>query len=382
MASSNSFSALVHEELSWVTSNKKMLGFLFIIPTVILLFISAIYTIGSARDLPVAVIDYDQSYISRLLAKSIDATGAMKVIDGNNQTKTVTDYFLANNVYGVFVIPKGFEADVKHGNKTGVQFYKSSFNLIVSNALLSEANTAVRSISAGIFIQKMQSKGFTGQQALCAAKPVRVNITTLYNPFYNYEVFMVYPVYLAILQIIIAVAGVFLGNQYRRRLFAKEHAPFNTMHLMGIAGIAAFFVTAINVIVSFIINRYLFGVELPGFGIAAFFLIFVYMYVLFTAGNVAGMLLTHRESAVQVIIFFLTPAFILSGYTYPIWGMPKLVQLIAELSPFTHFLRGFISTAYMEETAIGLRQSGILLVLLGVTLLAQAVVLYRKRRTE
>ncbi|MBI2417508.1 MAG: ABC transporter permease [Ignavibacteriales bacterium] len=354
---------------------------MFLLPTVCLLFVSAIYKNGSARELPVAVIDHDNSYISRMIIRSLDATGAIKIVDQTNGGGDVQEYFLRKAVYGVFEIPEGFEADVKHGNRAVVAFYKSSFNLIISNSLLSDANNAVRSISGGILIQKMQSKGFSYQQALVAAKPVRVNITTLYNPWYNYEVFLVYSLYLAILQVILAIGGVFLGNQFRKRLLTEGHAPFNTLHLMFIAFIGSSAVITGNLIISSLISRYLFGVIMPGNSLYAWLLIFLFMYFLFTAGNVAGMLLEHREMAVQVIIFFLTPAFILSGYTYPIWGMPRLVQVLAEISPFTHFLRGYVTVAYMDEPRNAMYQTGILLLLLAVALLLQALVLYRKRRS-
>lgn len=381
MAKSISLYALLREELNWFAGSLKRLAFLFLLPTVCLLFVSAIYKNGSARELPVAVIDHGNSYISRMIIRSIDATGAIKIVNQANGSGEVREYFLRESVYGVFEIPKGFEADVKHGNRAVVAFYKSSFNLIISNSLLSDANNAVRSISGGILIQKMQSKGFTYQQALVAAKPVRVNTTTLYNPWYNYEVFLVYPLYLAILQVVLAIGGVFLGNQFRKRLFAEGHAPFNTLHLMFIAFIGSTAVIMGNLIISSLINRFMFGVIMPGNGVYAWFLIFLFMYFLFTAGNVAGMLLEHREMAVQVIIFFLTPAFILSGYTYPIWGMPQFVQVLAEISPFTHFLRGYITVAYMDEPWNAVNQTGILLLLLAAALLMQALVLYRKRRT-
>jgi ABC-2 type transport system permease protein len=51
--------------------------------------------------------------------------------------------------------------------------------------------------------------------------------------------------------------------------------------------------------------------------------------------------------ATEMAVFINTPAFIFSGYTFPLWGMPKFHAAFAQIMPFTHFLTAFIKVYQM-----------------------------------
>jgi ABC-2 type transport system permease protein len=51
---------------------------------------------------------------------------------------------------------------------------------------------------------------------------------------------------------------------------------------------------------------------------------------------------------VDVALFFTSPAFVFSGFTFPRWAMPWYDQLYADIMPYTHFLDGFIKLYFME----------------------------------
>jgi ABC-2 type transport system permease protein len=45
--------------------------------------------------------------------------------------------------------------------------------------------------------------------------------------------------------------------------------------------------------------------------------------------------------ALDIALFYNSPAFIFSGFTFPILGMPFLDSLWAKFIPYTHFLHAF-----------------------------------------
>ncbi len=67
-------------------------------------------------------------------------------------------------------------------------------------------------------------------------------------------------------------------------------------------------------------------------------------------------LIPKRLFATEVALFILTPAFIYSGLTFPLWAMPQIHQSIAKLIPFTYFLSGFINLYEMGTSLIYLKK--------------------------
>jgi len=55
--------------------------------------------------------------------------------------------------------------------------------------------------------------------------------------------------------------------------------------------------------------------------------------------------------ALDLAIFYNSPAFVFSGFTFPIWAMPWLNSAYAQIIPFTHFLTGFLKI-YQLDTPI------------------------------
>jgi ABC-2 type transport system permease protein len=54
--------------------------------------------------------------------------------------------------------------------------------------------------------------------------------------------------------------------------------------------------------------------------------------------------------AMDIAFFYNSPAFVFSGFTFPVFGMPLLNSTYAEILPYTHFLTGFIKLYQMDSS--------------------------------
>jgi ABC-2 type transport system permease protein len=66
--------------------------------------------------------------------------------------------------------------------------------------------------------------------------------------------------------------------------------------------------------------------------------------LLFIAGNLSigytfSTIAQNQLQAMQMMVFFLLPSILLSGFAFPFRGMPEWAQWIGEVLPNTHFLR-------------------------------------------
>jgi ABC-2 type transport system permease protein len=85
--------------------------------------------------------------------------------------------------------------------------------------------------------------------------------------------------------------------------------------------------------------KYIFGVPMIGSLILLGFALTVYIIANLAVGYTFSTLAQNQLQAMQMTMFFLLPAILLSGFAFPFAGMPLWAQYIGEVLPATHFLR-------------------------------------------
>lgn len=80
----------------------------------------------------------------------------------------------------------------------------------------------------------------------------------------------------------------------------------------------------------------------------------------------------------RLSIFYTVPAFMLSGYTWPLEAMPLWVRNLAQCSPFT-YLAAAVRQLCLSGSCHDLGQRAIVLLLLGIICLPGAAHLYQQR---
>ena len=81
----------------------------------------------------------------------------------------------------------------------------------------------------------------------------------------------------------------------------------------------------------------------------------------------------------DVALFFTSPAFVFSGFTFPRWAMPWYDRFYADIMPYTHFLDGFIKLYFMElPLSYATPEIFKLLVFIGITFPLSIVFFQRK----
>jgi ABC-2 type transport system permease protein len=69
------------------------------------------------------------------------------------------------------------------------------------------------------------------------------------------------------------------------------------------------------------------------------FALSIYVIANLAVGYTFSTLAENQLQAMQMTMFFLLPAILLSGFAFPFSGMPVWAQYIGEALPATHFLR-------------------------------------------
>ncbi|MFA7330597.1 MAG: ABC transporter permease [Candidatus Delongbacteria bacterium] len=349
-------------------------------PLLLFLLLGALYARHQARDLPVGVLDLDRSVLSRQVVRALDATPSLAVTRSVASLEEGLDDLRAGRILGLFELSAGTMSALQAGRPAGVGLYRNTSNLVVGNLLLKDGSAALRTLSLGIALRRQQALG-AGASAATRVQPLRLDARSLHNPATDYEFFLVPGLLGALLFMLALLDGVGACSDERARgtlpdlLRAGGDRPLPALlgkalpHLLRQALLAVL----------------LLALVFPLFGIGSrspwpLLLGWLVLFQWTTLGLACalGLWLPSRLLALEAAVFLGTPAFIFSGYTFPLEAMPVLHRVFARLLPSTPFLEGFIAL-YQKGAGAG-TLAGPLLQLLGFAGLGWGASLWGLRR--
>lgn len=338
-------------EIERISSSKIYMFMLFILPITLFIFLAYIYETGVVRDIPVAVCNSDNGELSRIFVNFIESTGSMKIVKHTVTESELKDEFLKGNISAGFVIPDKFEENIKSGKSSSIVVYNNTMNLITGNTVLRDATTFIKTMSAGILLKKFRSKGLMENEAMGIINPVKIDTRALYNPNYNYLTYLVPGLIPVMLQMIIMLlSSILISSEFTSHTFKELMETSGNRVYAIIAGKAIphlfIYTSIVFAIVGLLYPFY--KIDFSGSIITTilFFILFIsssFFYGLFFSCFGKNYLFTTELS-----LFFNTPAFIFSGFIFPLWAMPVQHTWFAQLMPFTHFIDGYLKISVMN----------------------------------
>ncbi|HOP08361.1 MAG TPA: ABC transporter permease [candidate division Zixibacteria bacterium] len=336
---------VMRREFRRISQRKAFYTLMILVPLVVFSFMFYIYRDKVVIDTPVGIVDLDNSELSRTIVRAVESTRSMKIAEVYSTVNEIKDGMRRGTIQGAFYIPDGLEKDIKNGKSATIVVYKNSSNIIIGNLILKDASTISQTISAGILIKRLEAKGLSPDRALELANPIRVDSHSLYNPGYNYADFLPPGIVMVLLQMLVMVLAVTVineeidegtltelfqtaGNRVSAVMFGKAlaHTAIHTATGLGVLGLLF----------------PLFGITIKGSILLAVPFMIFFIAAGFFPGFLVSCLVRNKFIATDIAAFYNSPAFLFSGYTFPLWAMPSLHYYYAQLLPFTHFLTGFL----------------------------------------
>ena len=355
--------------------NLRTLMIALVAPLSAAIFFLFLYGSEISRNLPVGVYDADRSELSRTLIRYVNASNYMNITEEINSLDKIKTEIQSGNLQAVFVIPKDLEKDIKSGKPSTVVVYKNTSNIVTGNMILKDAATIIRTVSAGIFLKKIEAKGRMKDQAEILANSIKIESKPLFNPNYSYSFFLVPGLIFVTLQLAAMLSSVNISSSSvevnNLGTYIAKLAPHSGIQIINFS------------VLTFII--------LPIFNIILYknFLPILFLYMLLILSSVAlsiliSLIFKKELLRTEVVLLMNTPAFLFCGLTYPLNLMPDFHIWFAQTIPFTHFLEGFLKLFYMDGNVYSVsKQLNILLIYTaGITAASLLVITLKKRKTE
>lgn len=347
----DAFIKVIKREFNRIITRRTLYILYFIVPIFMFVLFAAIYMNSVVRGIPVAIYDEDHSELSYLITRYVASSGSMKIINYANSLEEIKSEFREGNIKGAFYFPSNMEKDIKSGKQSAVSLFINAQNIIISNYLLSDGSKIIKTVSGGILLKKLKSAGLMDEQAMNIINPIKIETSVLYNPNYSYENYLVPGLTtFSIMMIIIVSSVLIISSEFTHNTFKDLVELSRNRISVIILGkiIPHLTVHTVNIIILVGLIFPLFHINNYGSSLSIILFMIFFALVTLSLGIMISSFFHNQMFATELALFIVTPAFIFSGLTYPLWSMPAGFRFIADLIPYTYFLSGYIKIAQMN----------------------------------
>ncbi|MFL9485589.1 ABC transporter permease [Chitinophagaceae bacterium LWZ2-11] len=324
---------------------------LLVMPPILFFFYAFIYQKQSAEHLPVALWDEDHSSVSRQFLFLLEQKKTLQFVKEVKSQDEVQDLIRKGTILGAVHFPKNMENDIKSRHPVNVVVYTNAASLVPAKLIYKEAAQVIITAGSGVILQKFVKTGMNKEKAMALVQPIKLHSYTLYNPDYNYQEYLVPGLITVGLQMIIIMVSVLLLNyEWNTKSIDELYklAKGSASNIIIGKCLAHLTVAWINFILITAIIFPVFGI---GISVATgkFFILFTLLSLACIGiGMMVSALFSDTMLATDIALFYTSPAFVFSGFTFPRWAMPWYDQYYANIMPYTAFLDGFFKVYYMN----------------------------------
>lgn len=182
-------------ELDIILRKNHIYGFFMVgFPLLIVLFFTTLLHDGLPHELPIGVVDQDNSATSRGLVRNLDAMQSSRVM---YRFATVTEARSAmqeGKIYAYLYIPEGTASKLLSGRQPKISYYYTMTCLTAGSMASKDLKTLGMLGSAAVGQATLSAKGVTPRQIKAALQPVNIDAHPIANPegSYNYSLTTVF----------------------------------------------------------------------------------------------------------------------------------------------------------------------------------------------
>jgi len=318
------------------TLRDKRMRVILIIPPIFQLIIFGYAANLDVKHIRTAIRDLDQSVESRDLIGRFGSSKYFDVVSFPNTPKEVKDLIDQGEVAISIEIPTDFSRKLKKGDTATVQIVLDGSESNTALIALGYANQILSEYSTQVLVKRLNRAGMIGFEEAGVELQHRI----WFNPNLESRLFYI-PGVIASIAFLIPIILTAQAIVREREIGTLEQimvTPIRSWELMLGKTLPFALMGLFDVIMIALIGVFWFEVPLLGNP-----LVLLLGAVLFLMSSVAiGLFISticSTQQQAQISTFFFTmPAFILSGFAFPIENMPEWIQYLTYANPLRYFL--------------------------------------------
>ncbi len=322
------------------TMNPIYLFCMVFVPVVLVAFFTSILSDGQPVEIPVGVVDQDNTTTSRNLIRTLDSFQTSHVVGHYANMNDARNAIQRREIYAFLLIPKGTTSGLMTSNQPKISFYYNSAFMLAGSTTFRDLKTVATLGSAGVGSQKLSALGKTSGEIKAFLQPISVDLHMVGNPWANYNIYLSSVLVPGLLMLMIFLITAYsIGTEIK---FGTSHDWIATANMDPFVAVVGKMLpqTVIFLLIFYCFEFYIYYVldfPHPG-GVLPIMLL--------------GLVTVLSSQAFGVFVFGLTPSlrmsmticcllamlgFSMAGSTFPVSAMDGALQLLSWIFPLRHY---------------------------------------------
>lgn len=327
-------------ELLILRRNHIYLFCMVVFPLLVILFFTSLMEDGLPTEMPVGVVDLDNTSTTRSMIRRLDGFQMSQVVAHYPNVSEARRAVQRGDIYGFLYIPKGTTDELLSSRQPKISYYYTNTTLAAGALIMKDMKTISTLGSAAVGQATMRAKGYTDQQIQTLLQPIRIDLHQIANPWTSYNVYLSTMIVPGLIMLFIFLISAYsLGTELKFDS-GKEWMQLADNNVM-VAIIGKFLPqTIIWLAITYGYEWYVFyHLGFPHLGSPWMLVILGLMQVLASQGFgiFAFGLMPSLRMSMSVCSLWAVLSISMAGSAFPVMGMDGALQALSWLFPLRHY---------------------------------------------
>ena len=175
---------------------------IFALPLFTFLLITSLMEEGLPEKVPAGIVDRDGTALSRQVTQTLGGMQLVDLVESPNSFTEARHMMQEGKIYGYFMIPENFQADLLAGKTPDITFYTNMTYYVPGSLLFKTFKSTAVYTKAGVVVKLMETAG-VNDAPTSLLQPVNVSARPIGNPWLNYGIYLANSFVPAVLQLMI-----------------------------------------------------------------------------------------------------------------------------------------------------------------------------------
>lgn len=319
-------------------------------PVISAVFFTTLMWEGLPTELPVAIVDEDDTQTTRTFINTIDALQQTQLVAHPASFGEARQMMQNGEIYGIFYIPKGLTEEAIAGRQPQISFYTNDCYLIPASLLMKDLRMASELLGISLTRATLSGRGVSPDLMMGVLQPIVIDKHPQGNPTLNYSVYLCNIILPGLLFILAMLTSAYvLGDEFKckhqRRLYAEMAGYSQTTAIAGkllpITLVYGLFIVAYDI--------YLYRIlQFPCQGSMLSMMFWGVCGVLASQGIAIvlfGLFMGQMRMAMSLCSLWGIMGISMSGFTFPVSAMHPVLQVLCHLFPLRHYYLIYVNQA-------------------------------------
>ena len=339
---------VVHRELKRIVQHPRYFILLTLGIVFTFVFFATLTREGQPEKLPVAVVDMDGSYLSRRICHELQATQGVQVAAVYDNHTAARRAMQRGEIFAYYEIPSGTYNALLQFSAPRMVLYVNSAYMLAGTLSYKQLTTMGALATGAVQREVLRKKGYTDEAAMGLIQPVEFDTRSIGNPWIHYGNYLMttlVPAVIAFVALMHAVYVIVRERQERTLKSWMRKARGNTLRALVGKLLPYTFHYSLLCLVA---NLIMFGpMHFPMEG--SWLLMMLESVLLVAAAQCAGAFIAccipDPPMAMGVSAIYSAMSFSLSGFSFPVESMPRVLEPISWVYPIRHYFKCYCDIA-------------------------------------